>query len=265
MFDSHLHVDCLPMEEMEMMVLCGVNNVVSCMIYPHVHVDIDSLLLEKHTERLLKFETWRAAQAGLNCFHAVGINPVAVPSDYEVYLEKLPDFLKEKEVVAMGEIGFEPASQTLPDVSEQEKLVLSLLDIAKASNKPVIFHTPHAPELKKKYTEKCLQLCKDKGIPPQKIVIDHASGDTIATILEAGAWAAISIQPWRRLDAADAVDLIEEYADGKVMVDSDYSCLRSDALAVPKVYQEMKRRKMSPDLIGKILSDNPARCFGLPR
>jgi len=261
--DPHIHVDLVSLQDLRSMATTGVTACVSHTYYPHVNVAITSQTILDFYERLLKFETWRAAQELIDTYAAISLNPVSIPPDYEKVLEAIPKYLKEEKVVAVGEIGLEPGSKTCPDLGTQEEIVNAQLRIAKQYDKPVVFHTPQAEKLK--WVRKYFDFITRENVDPAKVVIDHADGTVARAISEFGCVAGITVQPWRNLTPADGAKIASDCPPDKVLIDSDCSPLLSDPLSVPKTVHEMRRLGISGGDIRKIVFENPCRIFNLGR
>jgi predicted metal-dependent TIM-barrel fold hydrolase len=80
------------------------------------------------------------------------------------------------------------------------------------------------------------------GVEPGKLVIDHNNEETVAEVLEAGAWAAFSIYPHTKMGSERMVDIVAEYGPERVIVDSSADWGISDPLAVPKTARLMLER-----------------------
>ena len=261
MIDAHIHIDHVSRKDLELIATARVTAVVSHTYYPHVNVEITSQTILDLYQRLVKFETWRAAQELIDTYVAVSLNPVSIPPDYERVLEAIPRYLEEEKVVAIGEIGLEPGSKTCPDLARQEEIVKAQLRIAKQYSKPVVFHTPQTE--KEKWVRKYFDLLTQENVDHAKVVIDHADATVAKTISDFGCTAGITVQPWRNLTPADGAKIVSECPYDKVIVDSDCSPLLSDPLSVPKTVHEMRRLGLSKDEIKKVVFDNPCRIFNL--
>jgi len=257
-----MHVDTRPCEELEEMSSRGVKAVVSATYYPHLFTQITAETIFDHFDRILKFEKWRAEQCGgIKLFAAIGLNPVIIPKDYEKVLQKLPYYLGENDVVAIGEIGFEPGSKICPDLNIQERVILEQLDIAKDLRKPVIFHTSHTQ--KPDYVKRTVELVEKAGVSFEKVMIDHSDRTVAKQVLDKGAYLGVTVQPWRKLSATDAASIIKEFGSHHVLVDSDCSPLLSDHLSVPKTATELKKLGFDDSEVEKILYENPRVFYGL--
>ncbi|HDG96950.1 MAG TPA: hypothetical protein ENG73_02080 [Desulfobacterales bacterium] len=261
MIDAHVHVDSVSRQDLALMCMAGIRAVVSQTYYAHVNVTISSQTIIDLYERLIEFETWRTSQEFIDTYVAVSLNPVSIPTDYQKVLEAMPVYLEKDKVVAIGEIGLEPASKTCPDLVKQEEIVREQLRMAKQYNKPVVFHTPAAE--KEKWVEKYFNLISQEGIDKTKVIIDHADGAVAKAISDFGCIAGITVQPWRNLTPADGAKISMSCPPDRVIIDSDCSPLLSDPLSVPKTAHEMRRLGMKEENIRKMVFDNAAKIFDL--
>lgn len=262
MIDSHLHIDSRTREELALMATAGVTTVVAMTYYPHLHLSITSQTLLDYFERTLRFETWRGKQELVDVYVGIALNPVSIPPDYDKVLEVIPKYLAEERVVAIGEIGLEPGSQTCPDLARQREIVKAQLKIAKEHGKPVVFHTPHLD--KETWVEQYLDLVAQEKVEPSKVVVDHADASVVKKLSDFGCNAGITVQPWRGLGPQDAANILKDCNLDKVLIDSDCNItMPSDSLSVPKTALEMKRIGFSEDDIRRVTFDNPTRVFNL--
>lgn len=264
MFDSHVHFEFLDEEQLMNMSMAGINNIVTAQYYPNEGHTITSPKIEDHYERLFKYERTRAIRNRINLYYALGINMVCVPQDYEVLLDKLPTFIEENSnVVALGEIGIDPKSSTLPNLDKQEELFINQMIIAKEHNLSIICHTPHLEEQKIFYTKKLLKLADEYDFPLSKMIIDHASAATVEIIVNSGAWAGITVQPWRKFTAFDAVDIILKQGVEKILVNSDSASRFKDPLAVPKTAFLLRNEGFNQSMIDKLFKQNPREAYNI--
>jgi predicted metal-dependent TIM-barrel fold hydrolase len=264
MFDTHLHFEYLNDEDLMAMSMAGITGVVAAIYYPHEGVQISNQTLEDLYERLFKFEMMRASRNRIDMYIGLGINMISVPQGYERLLEKLPALIKSNpSVVAVGEIGIEPSSLTLPDLKKQEELFIRQLEIAKAFKFPVMCHTPNPEAQKLTFTKKILDLAEKHAFPLDKMIVEHASSASVEMIRSRGAWAGITVQPWRGVTPSDISEIIMKVGVEKLLVNSDYSFKFSDALTVPKTAFFLRNAGMDASKIQKLLVENPKQVFNL--
>jgi len=278
MIDIHVHSEAYNYQDMELMSLSGIKAVISNTYYPHM-VEITTQKIEDFFERLTSLQSWLLEMNFIRLFVACGVNPMSVPVDYEVFIKRIPDYLIKKDIfVAIGEVGIDHRSETCRDLKIQENILKEQLYIAKKHNMPVIIHTPpesvesgiqakwlDAGNRAEEIIERDLDLVKEVGNNPNLIVIDHLSSrKMIEKVINFGAHAGVTIQPWRNLTPGQIIPLIKDFDPSRILVSSDFGPLRSECLAVPKVALEMKKAGFSGDAIRKITMDNPCSLFKLP-
>ena len=265
MFDSHLHFEFLNDQDLMNMSMAGITDIVGATYYPHCGgIKIGSGTIKDLFHRLFTFETARAAANRINLHLVLGINMVSVPEDYEVLLKELPSIVQgNPQVVAIGEIGFEPSSETLPDIAAQENLFRKQVEIAAQVGLPIVCHTPNPRCQKLQYTQRLLDIIGEMGFDFENVIIDHACEETVELIHSKGAWAAVSIQPSRNTSEIDAADIAMKYGVEKLLINSDFSNKLSDALAVPKTAFYLRRKGMSEEKICKLFTENPKKIYRL--
>ncbi len=261
--DSHTHLDALSWSSLQQMYLSGVRKIVSP-VQLAAGKAVSCETIQDVWDYLFDIEFARARGQLIEPYGMIGISMVSTPKEDPARLyELLPEYLKRPDVVAIGEIGIEPNSNTCKDLQQQEAFVRNQLRIAADVGICVDFHTPNASDVKKKYTQQMLELCKDAGLSLSKVVVDHCSEANIKMVIDAGAWAAVSVQPWRGITPEMAAETIQKHGYERVMVNSDCSGLPSDPLSVPKTAMAMKRKGISDEAIEKVCCLNCETAYGL--
>lgn len=259
--DPHTHLDDLSYIDLEKMYLSGVRKLISpsqlCTAKP---LSNDTII--EVWDYLLEVQFNRAKNAMIEPYAMIGISMVSTPKNDPTDLyKKLKEYIKMDKVVAIGEIGFEPMSRTCDDLAIQEKYVKKQIEICKGEDIRINFHTPNPPEVKKQYTKRLIEICKENEIDFSNIIFDHCSGANLSMVLDAGAWAAITVQPWRNITPEIAANLVSEYGSNKIMVDSDCSASYSDSLSVAKTAMELKRTNVPENDIEKVCSLNAQDAY----
>jgi len=262
MIDPHIHIDSRPREELALMAAAGITAVVTLTYYPHLNLPITSRTVLDYFDRSLKFETWRGKQELIDVHVGIALNPVSIPPDYETVLAVMPKYIAGEKIVAIGEVGLEPASQTCPDLNRQRDILRAQLKLAKEHSLPVIFHTPHVD--KEKWISEYLELIKQEKVDPSKVIIDHANASVARKVTDFGGNIGITVQPWRGLTPQEAAKILKDCDLNRVLIDSDCnSTMPSDPLSVPRTVLEMRKAGFSEESIKKVVFDNPKRIFNL--
>ena len=259
--DSHTHVTECSFSTLEMMNLTGIRKVVSPVNWSSKEPVPASTIVDVW-EHQIDYQLPRLGKMLIDSYAMIGVSMVSVPVDWEKLLEKLPAYLENPKVVAIGEIGFQPGSRTCKDIAVQETIVKEQIKIARELKIPVVFHVPEGEE-KKEYTGRTLELCKEGNLPMSAVLIDHCSDSNIDMVLEAGATCGISVQPWRNLSPKNAADLILDRAPDRICVNSDASTRESDPIAVARVAYELKKKGASDELIEKVCCTNGKEFYNI--
>ncbi len=249
MIDAHIHADTRPYEDFEKMAVAGVDTAVSCAHDP-MRMSTSEVVLD-HIHRIMENDTKRASENGVKLYSAVGVHPRSISSDYEVVLEKLPELLANKNVVAIGEIGLETGSQ-----KEQEVFIKQLI-LAQELNIKVIVHTPRTN--KKEITELAASIIED-NIDTTLLLLDHVDKSIIKRVLDFNGILGLTVQP-QKMTADEAVTMMDEYGYDKFVLDSDMSSSPSDPLSVPKTVHKLRLSGVEPKNIKKVSYSNAAKFY----
>lgn len=84
-------------------------------------------------------ESYNLALNYENIFSTAGVHPHDTEEVAENYIDELYNLLKNKKVVAVGEIGLDYFKE-LSDISVQKKVFAEQLELAQKINKPIVFH-----------------------------------------------------------------------------------------------------------------------------
>jgi len=220
MIDAHIHADCRPYEDFEDMVVAGIEYALT-LAHDPMRMSNSAVVLD-HFHRILENDFSRAEKNGLTLKAALGLHPRSICPDYEVVLQKLPDFLNQDEVIALGEVGLESASEL-----EQEVFRTQLLMAGEMGMK-VTVHTPRRN--KREVTIKTLSIINDT-IDPGLVVVDHVDPSIIDLMADFDGMMGVTVQP-QKMTPTEAVELLdetfEEYGSERFMLDSDMSYSPSD-------------------------------------
>jgi len=249
MIDAHVHADTRPYEDFEKMAVAGVDKAVSCAHDP-MRMSTSDVVLD-HIHRIMENDTKRAANNGLNLYSAIGMHPRSISSDYEIVLDKLPEMLEYKNVVAIGEIGLETGSKLEVEVFKKQ------LNLAQDMNMKVIVHTPRTN--KKAITEITASLIED-NIETNLVQLDHVDRSIIERVLDFEGLLGITVQP-QKMTPDEAVNMMDEYGYDKFVLDSDMSSSPSDPLSVPKTVHRLRLAGVEAVNIKKVSYTNAADFF----
>lgn len=263
LLDSHAHLNTIPWLDLEKMYLAGIKMIISP-IFLDAGRPVSNTTIKEMWDYLFDIHFNRAKENFIKPFAMIGISMVSTPAENQKIddlFKIMKEYLLREDVVGIGEIGFEPNSKTSSNINFQENLVIKQIQLAKELKLPLDFHTPNNSEQKIKYTKKIISLCKDIKIPEEQIIINHCSEENIKMVLDAGIFAAISVQPFRNLGPKKAAEIIKKYGDNQILINSDFGSPPSDPLAVPKTALACKRIGIEDNSIKKVCYLNAKACF----
>ncbi|HYC78919.1 MAG TPA: TatD family hydrolase [Planctomycetota bacterium] len=206
-------------------------------------------------EHLLGYEVARAKQFGIEHVCTLSLNPREANDRKlaEEVLAILPGYLERDRVVGVGEIGFD-------DVTEAETEALRRqLVMAMDAGLPALVHTPHR---KKAFgTQRTIDVCREVGFPFEKLLLDHATEESIRMIVESGAWAGFTVYPNTKLTPERCTNILKEYGVERMTVNSSADWGPSTTLSVPYVLAEMRRRGFDEAARRRLAWENPCRFY----
>ena len=123
-----------------------------------------------------------------------------------------------------------------------------------------VLHTPHRD--KKRGTSRSMDVCKEHGIDPSKVIIDHNNEETVKEVLDRGYWAAFSIYPSTKMGTSRMVDLLHQYGGNKIIIDSACDWGISEPLAVSKTARLASEQGISNEIINLVCYQNTLDAYG---
>ena len=205
--------------------------------------------------QLTDYEPKRAAKHGLPHFTWLCINPKE-SEDMGLAREVLaiiPEFLKCKTVLGIGEIGLNKNTRSELQIFEEH------VQIALDYDLPILIHTPHLED-KLKGTKLIMDAIRNHArLDPGRVLIDHVEEHTVRHVLDRGFWAGMTLYPDTKCTPQRAVDIFEMHGTERLWINSAGDWGNSDPLAVPKAQIEMKSRGHTLESVKKVSFDNPLR------
>jgi hypothetical protein len=255
MIDAHIHADCRPYEDFENMAVAGIEFALT-LAHDPMRMSTSAVVLD-HFYRILENDFSRAESNGLTLKAALGLHPRSICPDYELVLQKLPEFLERDEVVALGEVGLETDSDIEKEVFKTQ------LQMADEIGIKVVVHTPRRN--KREITMKTLPII-NKNIDPSMVVVDHVDSSIIDLMADFDGMLGITVQP-QKMTPQEAVELLEgkfeDYGPERFMLDSDMSSSPSDPLSVPKTVHQLKLAGWDHEKINMLSHKNATNFYSL--
>jgi predicted metal-dependent TIM-barrel fold hydrolase len=251
--DPHIHMTSRTTDDYEALYAAGVRVVVEPAFWlgqPRTSVGS----FTDYFDSLLGWERFRAAQFGVRHHATIALNPKEAndPRCREV-LAEVPRYLLKDGVVAVGEVGYDSMTP------EEDEVFAAQLEMAKEAELPVLVHTPHRDKLAG--TRRTLDVVRESGIAPERVLVDHLNETNVALVRDAGAWAGFSIYPDTKMDEHRMVALLQEYGTDRMIVNSAADWGRSDPLKTARTGQEMLTGGFSDDDVDQVLWRNPVAFY----
>jgi len=253
-FDPHIHMSSRTTDDYERMAAAGVRALVEPAFWlgqPRTNVGS----FADYFDSLVGWEPFRASQFGIRHHCAIALNPKEAndPRCREV-LSVLPRYLAKDGVVAVGEVGYDSMTP------EEDEVFAAQLALALEYDLPALVHTPHRD--KRRGTERTLDVVKESGIEPGRVVVDHLNEVTIGLVAGTGCWAAFSIYPDTKMSPPRMVSILEEYGLERMLVNSAADWGRSDPLLTLRTGEAMLAAGFTEDDVDKVLWRNPVEFYG---
>jgi len=272
--DAHVHMDVRSANDYELMALAGVEIV----IVPSTFTGI-----RKHSrgeyeagfQRVIEFERRRAEAFGIRLYAGVGVDPEDL-CDREAALatiECLPDYLQNKHVCALGEIGLEHFSEIEIECFRRQ------LRLATALRMPAIMHTPHGN--KQSGLPRMLAILRqaidEDGVDPSLLLLDDlnlevCTSGILNNGIEFGAYGVSvscvgpSLFLLHRKCAPDEVrKLLAEFGARRLLLNSALAWGFGDPLAIPRVLLSLRMNGVPEETLRQLAFDNAAAFFSRSR
>jgi predicted metal-dependent TIM-barrel fold hydrolase len=253
-FDPHIHMTSRTTDDYERMYAAGVRALVEPAFWlgqprTSVHTFVD------YFDGLVGWEPFRAAQFGIRHHCTIALNPKeAADPRCRPVLELLPRYLEKDGVVAVGEIGYDSMTP------EEDEVFARQLALAIEHDLPAMVHTPHRD--KAAGTRRSLDVVRESGIPPERVVIDHLNEVTVGLVAGSGCWMGFSIYPDTKMDEERMVAILREHGTERMLVNSAADWGRSDPLKTRRTGDAMLAAGFTDADVEQVLWHNPVAFYG---
>ena len=253
-FDPHIHMTSRTTDDYEAMYAAGVRALVEPAFWlgqPRTSVGS----FTDYFDALIGWERFRAAQFGIRHHCTIALNPKEAndPRCVEV-LDVLPRYLAKDGVVAVGEVGYDSMTK------EEDEVFARQLGLAVEHELPVLVHTPHRDKLEG--TKRTLDVVRESGIAPERVVVDHLNEVTVKLVKDSGSWMGFSIYPDTKMDEHRMVEILRQYGLDHMIVNSAADWGRSDPLKTAKTGQAMLDGGFTEAQVDQLLWENPVAFYG---
>ncbi len=258
--DPHVHVIWMRGPDVLMMSVAGVEGAVNPTPHALRWITSGDTLLRMWDDFLNRWVSYFAAR-GIELYHTLSVPMAGIDSEgVDECLEKLPEYLKNKRVVGIGEIGLNNGT------ADEVRLFRAQLKIAKAHNLPIIVHTPPPGEPQvMPVTHQILDVIREEGFPIERAVLDHTAKDTVKMRLAAGAIVGLSVC-YDKNRPDDAAEMVMENPDKRdqIFINSEFGFNNDGYFSVPRAVLSLRMKGLAGKEIEKITWDNPKKFFNLP-
>lgn len=255
LFDAHLHADGLSDQDVRSLAYFGVRAALLPAHDPAGAVRPAEILA--HFDDLRTVQVQRLWSLGVRAFVALGVHPARVPwHGLDEVLAELPRHLEGGAVVALGEIGLEHATAL------EEGALARQLGLAQELSLPVLLHTPERD--KKAVTQRLLALVRESGLAPDRVLVDHASTETVRLVRECGHFAGLTVHPGR-MSAENAALLLRRYGCEGLILSSDAGDGAGDILSLPRAASVLAEAGLSELILRRVLAQNALAFYRIDR
>ncbi|GLZ11777.1 TatD family hydrolase [Actinomadura sp. NBRC 104425] len=253
-FDPHIHMTSRTTDDYERMYQAGVRALVEPAFWlGQPRTSVGSFV--DYFDGLVGWEPFRAAQFGIRHHCTMALNPKeANDPRCRPVLDLLPRYLEKDGVVAVGEVGYDSMTP------EEDEVFARQLALAAEHDLPVLVHTPHRD--KAAGTRRSLDVVRESGLPPERVVIDHLNEVTVGPVADSGCWMGFSIYPDTKMDEDRMVAILREYGTERMLVNSAADWGRSDPLKTRRTGEAMLAAGFTDDDVDQVLWRNPVEFYG---
>jgi predicted metal-dependent TIM-barrel fold hydrolase len=252
--DPHIHMTSRTTDDYERMAAAGVRVVVEPAFWlGQPRTSVGSFV--DYFDSLIGWEPFRAAQYGIHHHCAIALNPKeANDPRCRGVLEVLPRYLAKDRVVAVGEIGYDAMT---PD---EDDAFAAQLALAIEYDLPALVHTPHRD--KARGTQRSLDVIKESGIDPGRVVLDHLNEVTVGIVAGTGCWMGFSIYPDTKMSPPRMVAILQDHGLARMLVNSAADWGRSDPLRTLRTAEAMLAAGFTDGEVDTVFWRNPVAFFG---
>jgi predicted metal-dependent TIM-barrel fold hydrolase len=252
-FDPHIHMTSRTTDDYAAMYAAGVRAVVEPAFWlgqPRTSVGS----FTDYFDSLIGWERFRAAQFGIRHHCTIALNPKeANDPRCTPVLDVLPQYLTKDGVVAVGEVGYDSMT------AAEDKAFAQQLELATRHDLPILVHTPHRDKVAG--TRRSLDVIRESGLTPQRVLIDHLNELTIRAVHESGCWMAFSLYPDTKMDPLRTTKILMEYGTERMMINSAADWGRSDPLMTAKTAHAMLEAGFDASDVDVVLWQNPVTFY----
>ena len=253
--DPHIHCVSRTMDDYERLACSGVVAVSE----PAFWAGFDRSSPESFVDyfrQLTEFEPSRAASVGIRHFTWMCINAKEAEnvSFAREVIERIPEFMDRPNVLGIGEIGLHK------NTKNECTIFMEQAELAVSSGHLILIHTPHLQD-KYKGTMLILDMLREAGADPNRVLIDHVEEHTVKPVLDRGFWAGMTLYPISKKTPHRGADLLETYGGERLCVNAAADWGVSDPFNLHRCVLDYRARGHSQQQVLDIFHNNPVRFF----
>jgi len=255
LIDPHIHCVSRTMDDYERLAMSGVVAVSE----PAFWAGYDRSSAESFVDyfrQLTEFEPTRAASVGIDHYTWICINAKEaenVSLSREV-IEQIPEFMTKPNVLGIGEIGLNK------NTKNEATIFMEQARFAVDHGHLILIHTPHLFD-KLKGTMMILDMLREVGADPARVLVDHVEEHTIKAVLDRGFWCGMTLYPVSKVTPHRAADMLETYGGERTCVNAAADWGVSDPFNLHRCVLDFRHRGHGEQRIVDIFHNNPVKFF----
>ena len=253
--DPHIHCVSRTTEDYERLAMSGVVAVSEPAFWAGYDRSSSDSFVD-YFRQLTDFEPRRAAQFGIDHYTWICINAKEaenVSLSREV-IARMPEFMDMPNVLGVGEIGLNK------NTKNESIIFMEQAEFAVKNGHLILIHTPHLFD-KLKGTTMILDMLRDVGADPDRVLVDHTEEHTLKMVLDAGYWAGMTLYPISKMTPARAADMLETYGSERVCVNAAADWGVSDPFNLHRCCMDYRARGHAEQELVDIFHNNPVGFF----
>lgn len=255
LIDPHIHCVSRTMDDYERLAMSGVVAVSEPAFWPGYDRTSSASFVD-YFRQLTEFEPTRAAQFGIDHYTWICVNAKEaenVSLSREV-IERIPEFMDRPNVLGIGEIGLNKNTRN------ESIIFMEQAEYAVKSGHLILIHTPHLMD-KLKGTMMILDMLREVGADPSRVLIDHVEEHTIRPVLDRGYWCGMTLYPVSKMTPHRGADMLETYGGERTCVNAAADWGVSDPFNLHRCVLDFRQRGHDPQEVVNIFHNNPVRFF----
>ncbi|QNN21296.1 metal-dependent hydrolase [Planctomycetales bacterium ZRK34] len=253
--DPHIHCVSRTTEDYERLAMSGVVAVSEPAFWAGFDRSSSDSFVD-YFRQLTDFEPKRAAQFGIDHYTWICINAKEaenVSLSREV-IARMPEFMDMPNVLGVGEIGLNK------NTKNECTIFMEQAEFAIKNGHLILVHTPHLFD-KLKGTVMTLDMLRELGADPDRVIIDHTEEHTLKMVLDAGYWAGMTLYPISKMTPARAADMLETYGSERICVNAAADWGVSDPFNLHRCCMDYRARGHAEQELVDIFHNNPVGFF----